>query len=203
MLRKLHSRIAYANVISTLCLFVLLGGGAWAALAVPAAASAADGIYWANNSSGKIRVGNLNGAGTPADLFPSTTESAPEGVAMAPAAGKIYWATYYSGKIRVGNLNGGGTPADLFPSTTESNPFFLALLRAPVGLAPPTVSGGASAGSRLSCSRGGWAGDLVGAFLYRAPRSFAYQWTRDGAAIPHARASSYTPTPGGRYRCRG
>src|SRR2546429_4169527 len=121
MLRKLHSRIAYANVISTLCLFVLLGGGAWAALAVPAAASAADGIYWANPGSGKIRVGNVNGGGTPADLFASTTESAPYGVAIEPAAGKIYWANNNSGKIRVGNLNGGGTPADLF-STTESYP---------------------------------------------------------------------------------
>src|SRR5438094_4993711 len=153
MLRKLHSRIAYANVISTLCLFVLLGGAAWAALAVPAAASAADGIYWANPGSGKIRVGNLNGGGTPADLFPSTTESAPYGVAIDPAAGKIYWANNSSGKIRVGNLNGGGTPADLFPSTTEINPFVVALLPAPESLSPPTVSGEASAGSRPAGGR--------------------------------------------------
>src|SRR5438067_188926 len=132
---------------------------------------AAGKIYWANNNSGKIRVGNLNGGGTPADLFPSTAENPPV-VAVVPPAAKSFWPNYYSGKIRVGNLNGGGTPADLFPSTTENNPFFLALLRAPVGLAPPTVSGGAGAGSRLSCSRGSWAGDLVGAFLYRAPRSF-------------------------------
>src|SRR5438105_1385687 len=122
MLRKLHSRIAYANVISTLCLFVLLGGAAWAALAVPAAASAADGIYWANPGSGKIRVGNLTGAGRPSELFPAATETAPEGVAVDPAAGKIYWATYSSGKIRVGNLSGAGTPADIFPSTTETSP---------------------------------------------------------------------------------
>src|SRR5438094_9718546 len=122
MLRKLHSRIAYANVISTLCPFVLLGGGAWAALAVPAAASAADGIYWANPGSGKIRVGNLNGGGTPADLFPSTTESNPFFVAIFRTSDERRVGNDCSGKIRVGNLNGGGTPSDLFPSTTGSHP---------------------------------------------------------------------------------
>jgi hypothetical protein len=31
MMRRLTSHLTYANVVSTLCLFVLLGGGAWAA----------------------------------------------------------------------------------------------------------------------------------------------------------------------------
>src|SRR5437667_5198 len=85
---------------------------------VTATAIAADSIYW-SNSGGKIRVGNLNGSGTPMDLF-STVERAPDGVAIAPAAGKIYCANDGSGKIRVGNLNGSGTPADLFPTTEDS-----------------------------------------------------------------------------------
>ncbi|TML37084.1 MAG: YncE family protein [Actinobacteria bacterium] len=128
---------------------------------------AAGKIYWANDVSGKIRVGNLNGSGTPADLFP-TTEDSPTGVAIDPTAGKIYWTNYTSGIIRVGNLNGSGTPMDLFPAESSS-PVFTALLRAPLTLASPTVAGGARVGSLLSCSRGAWAGDLLGAFLYRAP----------------------------------
>ena len=31
MLAGIRSRLTYANVVSTLCLFILLGGGAWAA----------------------------------------------------------------------------------------------------------------------------------------------------------------------------
>src|SRR5947209_440546 len=104
------------------CTFVLVVSS----LMASAAASAADRVYWSSFvSSGEIRVGNLNGAGTPADVF-ATTESAPFGVAIDPAAGKLYWANNNSGKIRVGNLNGSGTPADLFP-TTESGPSGVAI----------------------------------------------------------------------------
>src|SRR3989442_2425258 len=120
MLRKLHSRIAYANVISTLCLFVLLGGAAWAALAVPAAASAADGIYWANPGSGKIRVGNLNGGGTPADLFPSTTESDPFVLALVPAPGEIQRAHNNTPNNPAGHLHGSCSPTDTFPSSQQN-----------------------------------------------------------------------------------
>ncbi|TMM13089.1 MAG: hypothetical protein E6G00_02280 [Actinobacteria bacterium] len=161
---------------------------------------AAGKIYWANDVSGKIRVGNLNGSGTPADLFP-TTEDSPTGVAIDPTAGKIYWTNYTSGIIRVGNLNGSGTPMDLFPAESSS-PVFTALLRAPLTLASPTVAGGARVGSLLSCSRGAWAGDLLGAFLYRAPQRFAYRWIRNGADISGATGSSYHAAMGGKYSCR-
>ena len=158
-------------------------------------------IYWANAvASGKIRVGNLNGSGTPMDLFP-TTEDSPTGVAIDPTAGKIYWTNYTSGIIRVGNLNGSGTPMDLFPAESSS-PVFTALLRAPLTLASPTVAGGARVGSLLSCSRGAWAGDLLGAFLYRAPQRFAYRWIRNGADISGATGSSYHAAMGGKYSCR-
>ena len=91
-------------------------------LLAPAGATAADSIYWSNAGSSKIRVGNLNGSGTPADLF-SSTEPEPYGVAIDPAAGRIYWANYdlNLGKIRVGNLNGSGTPVDLFSSSEDSS----------------------------------------------------------------------------------
>jgi hypothetical protein len=35
MLTRLRPRLTYANVISTLCLFIVLGGGAYAANALP------------------------------------------------------------------------------------------------------------------------------------------------------------------------
>ena len=41
----------------------------------------------------------------------------------------------------------------------------------------------------------------MGAFLYRAPQSLVYQWTRDGAEIAGATAPTHTPTAAGTYRC--
>ena len=55
---------------------------------------------------------------------------------------------------------------------------------------------------RLCCSRGSWAPDLHGAFLYRAPQSFAYQWRLNGADIGGANAPHYTATAPGSYTCR-
>ena len=36
-------------------------------------------------------------------------------------------------------------------------------------------------GKELTCQNGTWGPDLLGAFLYRAPAGFAYQWTLNGA----------------------
>lgn len=159
---------------------------------------AAGKIYWANKASGAIRVGNLDGTGMASSLF--TGENGPEGVAIDPGTGKIYWAAEFAGSIRVGNLNGSGTASNLF--TGEGNTEFVALLHPPVGAGAPQISGGTSVGSILSCSQGMWAADLSGAQLYRAPRTFAYQWARNGTDIGGATASSYTAPSTGSYTCR-
>jgi hypothetical protein len=76
------------------------------------------------------------------------------------------------------------------------------LLKAPAGAGAPSVSGSGQLGGQLSCSQGSWAADLLGAQLYRAPRSFSYQWQRGGADIPGATQSTYTPTDADSYSCR-
>ena len=142
--------------------------------------TAAGKIYWTALASGKVRVGNQDGSGSPSTLFGS--ESTPGGVAIDPAANKIYWDTFSGGgTIRVANLDGSGTASTLFGS--EGSPLLAALLRAPVGTAPPTISGTPEIGEELTCSQGDWAADLLGAFLFRAPRTFAYQWQKDGNDI--------------------
>ena len=163
---------------------------------------AAGKIYWADNGPGTIRVANLNGSGSPATLYTdNATAGDPLGVAIDPAAGTIYWTDTQSGRIRFGNLSGSGSPATLF-TDSGSAPGFLALLRSPEGVGAPVVAGGSSAGSLLSCSQGQWAPDLLGAFLYLAPSSFAYQWTRNGADIAGANSSSYSASVPGSYTCR-
>jgi hypothetical protein len=169
-----------------------------AALLLPASASAADSIYWASES-GFVGAGNLDGSGTASTLFGG--EASPAGMAIDPAANKIYWGNFGSGAIRVANLDGTGTASDLFTGQGLAN--FPVLLRAPTGTGPPTISGEPKVGEELSCSQGNWAPDLLGAFLFRAPRSsFEYQWLMDGGEIGGETAPTFTPTEPGTYACR-
>jgi DNA-binding beta-propeller fold protein YncE len=156
-------------------------------------------VYWAALRSGEIRVGNLDGSGVPSTLFAG--EEGPAGVALDATAGKLYWATFFGGMIRSGNVDGSGSPATVLQG--EGLPSFPALLQAPhADGQAPAISGGASLGDALSCSSGGWKSDLDGAFLFRAPRTFAYQWQLDGTDIPGATTSSLTFTEPGDYTCR-
>src|SRR5262249_6779102 len=154
-------------------------------------------IFW--DTATAIRVAALDGSQPPANLF-SGNQANPQGVAIDPAANRIYWANNGTGTIRVGGLDGSLAPANLFSG--ESNPNFVALLRSSVGAGAPAVSGAGHAGEALSCSQGTWAPDLPGAQLYRAPRSFAYEWLLNGAQIGGAAGSSYTPHAVGSYSCR-
>jgi hypothetical protein len=63
------------------------------------------------------------------------------------------------------------------------------------------ISGGRTPGSQLTCSKGGWAPDLLGAFLYRVPATYAYQWQRNGVDVPGATLSTYTALSTGSYTC--
>ncbi len=152
------------------------------------------------------------------DLFPGP----------APSPALIYWGNGRSttgadmnpndNRIRRAPLDGSGTFEDLYTSDDGvSLPGALALLRAPVGTAPPTVSypfvldaedqhfGGGHSGPvdrELSCSRGTWAADLPSSHLYRAPRTFTYQWRLGGTDIPGATAARYLPTTPGSYTCQ-
>ena len=152
-------------------------------------------IYWAN-ANNAIRVANLDGTASPVNLF--SGEGFPIAVAVDPPAGKIYWTTISA--VRIANLNGSGTPENKFGG--ESEPRFPALLLSPVGSGAPVVSGEGPAGTPLSCSQGSWAGDLLGSYLFRTPRNFAYAWLRDGVPIEGASNSTLTPAGGGSFSCQ-
>ena len=129
----------------------------------------------------------------------------PLGLGIDPIAGKIYWAND-SGPdqgIWFANLdNTGGGGKVLTGMATVDGPAFATLLERPRSAAAPAVTGGNVAATHLACSRGRWAGDLLGAFLYRIPQHFAYRWSRNGVDNPGATASSYNATLTGVYRCR-
>ena len=164
---------------------------------------AANKIYWANSDNNTISFANLDNSGGGGQLSTAgATVSDPEGVAIDPAANKIYWGNGQEDEISFANLDNSGGGQLSTVGATVSAPTFPALLRSPAGSGAPAISGAGTVGQSLHCSQGQWASDLLGAFLYRAPGSFAYQWQNDGAEIAGATGSSYTPAAAGTYACR-
>jgi hypothetical protein len=164
--------------------------------------SAGGRVYWANLGAG-ISYANLNGSGGGNVDTTGATVSSPKAIAIDRSANRIYWVNGpgVGGGISFARLDGTGGGGDLSTSgATVSALEYLALLKAPIGAGAPGVTGGSLVGSTLTCSPGAWAPNLVSAFLYQAPQSFAYHWNVGGLDLA-ATASSITATIPGDYRC--
>jgi DNA-binding beta-propeller fold protein YncE len=160
-------------------------------------------IYWGNLDNTISSVDVPDGGHGGQLVTTGATVDNPRGVAIDPAANLIYWANTGNNTISFANLNGTGGGGQLSTAgATPNNPFGVALLKAPAGAGAPAISGGGAAGQQLNCSQGSWAADLLRSLLYRAPRSFAYQWRLDGSDIGGATQTTYTPTAPGDYSCR-
>lgn len=110
-------------------------------------------IYWVEGDPGTlagrmIKVGNLDGSGTPTILFDNPTDGLdfPVGIALDVPNAKVYWTDIDTNKIQVGNLDGSGSPTDLFDAADG--------IMAPTGLAlelsmgpPATVASAGIVGS--------------------------------------------------------
>jgi DNA-binding beta-propeller fold protein YncE len=184
--------------------------GTTSSLPAGVAVDDADGrIYWTNqgpmaSGDGWISYARLDntGGGGQLNLHGATIGDA-LGIAIDAAAGKLYWANgSASSAVSYARLDGSGGGTLSTTGATGADGVLPALLKSPVGTAQPTINGGPTVGSTLSCSRGTWSADVVGAFLFRAPHTYAYQWTLNGADIPGATSSTYTPASAGSYACR-
>ena len=157
---------------------------------------AAGRLYWTNEFAFLIRTGTVSGAGA-RTLIPNA--GGVGGIAIDPEVGKIYWAAFDVAAVRSANLDGSGTIQNLI--TGETNAFYLALLRVPAPAGVPQVSGGNAAGAALTCGAAGWAPDILGGHVYRAPASVAYSWIKDGEVIGGATTQVYTAFAPGVYSC--
>jgi DNA-binding beta-propeller fold protein YncE len=186
--------------------------------------AAAGRLYWSNDGSGIVSTANLDGSGA-SDIDDRGLEiKGPYGLALDPEAGKAYVANTVGNTIAFVRLDETGGATLPFTIEKDSAPNFPSLLldprprgapgvtgtpimrkttkprpkaRASLRPAPPRVTA-----MRLSCAAGAWAGDLVEAFLYRAPLSTSIQWTQNGADVAGANAAEYLTTAAGNYRCR-
>jgi DNA-binding beta-propeller fold protein YncE len=161
-------------------------------------------IYWANGEATEgLFYANLNGSGGGKISTAGAAMSSPAGLAIDPGAGRIYWANGGSpGTISYAGIDGTGGGELSTAGAAVAGPEFLALLEAPSGGGGPVLSGQFLIERPLYCSQGSWESDLPGAFLYRAPQSYAYSWLRNGEAIAGETESSYRPRKPGIYDCR-
>jgi hypothetical protein len=163
-------------------------------------------LYWANigtstSPANVISYANLDGSGGADLTITGVPVTVPVGVAIDPSARKIYWANQGANRISVADLDGSDARDLVTGAASLSGSRSPVLLKAPSGTGAPGITGDSTAGSVLSCSPGSWAPDLLGSWVYRAPGSIAYSWTRDGAAIPGASGNTYASKAAGEYRC--
>src|SRR4051794_17180388 len=205
-------RIYWADENANEIRFATLAGGGGGTLARAGATvsrpfglaidAAAGRIYWANRDVNKISFARLDGnGGDDLTVTGPVTLDFPSGVAIDHAAGRLYWANYNGDTISSANLDGSGARNLNTTGTTIGAPNDPVLLQSPRGVGAPAISGGSLTGSRLACSTGSWAADLAAAFLFRAPRTFSRSWSRDGATIAGAPATSFPTSAPGAYRC--
>lgn len=162
-------------------------------------------LYWANGADDThpIAWALTDNSGTAANLDTTgATASGAFGVALDPAGGKLYWANCNSNTISFVHLDGSGSGGELGTGgATPDCPGFPVLLKAPSRAGAPLITGGSAPGGTLTCSTGSWAPDLIEALLYQSPQSFAYGWTRNGAAIAGATSNSIVANSPGQYAC--
>jgi len=168
--------------------------------------SGAGRVYWLTSGSKRLSFASVNGgSGGDIDLT-AASFSNPYGIAIDPILGRVYWGNYGNGETRTNAIGysglGGGSFGGITPITAPvSGPQDPVILKSPTGTSAPAVARSAKVRSELSCSQGSWAADFAGGFVYQAPRSYAYQWTLNGAPIAGATAPTLSATKPGSYAC--
>jgi DNA-binding beta-propeller fold protein YncE len=185
---------------------------------------AAGRLFWVNDNPGIVSSASLDGSGA-SDVDDRGLEiKGPYGLAVDPEAGKLYLAnTVESEGLAFLRLDGTGGATLPFEVPKNSAPDFPALLLDPRPRGAPAVTSSylvarpkvvkrrrarkkhppsRIVGVNLRCASGQWAGDLVEAFLYRAPLSTSVRWTKNGAEVPGAISPILSTSEAGNYRCR-
>jgi DNA-binding beta-propeller fold protein YncE len=160
-------------------------------------------LYWANGSDNTHPIGwaKTNNSGAANLPTSGATADGAFGLALDHTAGKLYWGNYFNNTISFAKLNGSGGGQLATTGTTPEGPGYPILLKKPLATTAPKLSGGSTVGAKLSCSRGIWASDPIGAFVYRQPKSFSYNWRRNGKPIVGATKQSITASRTGTYAC--
>lgn len=162
-------------------------------------------VYWVDGTLERIQSASLNGGGGADVNVPNPPESA-YGLNFDPSLGRLLWGNYVSGEeikanqLGYGLLAGGGGAITVTSAPTYGvqDPV---VIKSPAGTGLPALTRDAKNRSALSCSQGTWGGDYPGGFTYQAPRTYAYQWLRNGKPLAGATAATLTAISAGSYTC--
>lgn len=163
-------------------------------------------LYWLENENEKVSFASLSG-GSGGDVnLTGATFNDPYGLAFDPSNGTLYWGNYGNGKgenagaIGFASLSGvGGAISPV--ATPVKGPQDPVILKSPTGTGLPKVTRSKKSRSQLECSTGSWAADYPSSFVYQSPRTFAYQWKRNGKAVKGAKGAKYNAKSAGSYTC--
>lgn len=167
--------------------------------------SAAGRLYFLGGTN-EIGYANVNGSGGGDVAVGSGVINGPWGLALDPSIGRLYWGNESNATNPVNAIGfvasaggaGGGISIATAPVSGPQDPV---ILKSPSGTGAPTATRSSKSRSSLSCSNGLWAADFAGSFVYQSPRTFAYQWTRNGTAIAGATATTFEAKSAGQYAC--
>ncbi|MGN6814616.1 MAG: hypothetical protein ACTHK3_00805 [Solirubrobacterales bacterium] len=168
---------------------------------------AAGRLYFTGSGEKEIGYANLNGSGGGDVSLGGAVIKGPWGIAFDPSINRLYWANENNSSGEGTNAFGfvnpsGGVGGNIsVANTLSANPQDPVIIKSPTGTGAPAVTRTKNAPASLSCSTGSWAADYPGSFVYQAPRTFAYQWTSNGAPIGGATAATYAATKAGQYAC--
>lgn len=166
---------------------------------------AAGRVYWLDENAERVSFASLAGGGGGDVNSSGAALNEPYGLALDPTLGRLYWGNYGGGETRTGaigftGVSGGGGGINI-ASAPVAGPQDPVVVKSPIGSGAPTVARNANVRSALSCSTGTWGADYPGSFVYQAPRTYTYQWIRNGAVVAGATASTLTAKSAGSYAC--
>jgi hypothetical protein len=166
---------------------------------------AAGRLYLLDSQAESVSFVGLGGGNGGSVNLTGATISNPYGLALDPSIGRLYWGNYGTGAVKTGAIGfaatGGGGGAISIATAPVKGLQDPTILKSPTGTEVPTVTRSKKSRSELLCSTGGWAADFAGSFVYQAPHTFAYQWTRNGKAVGGATAATFNAKSAGKYAC--
>lgn len=202
----LNAAIAYVNTNNSGAGELSISGGTFKPDGEGIAVDSAAGRVYFLGGSEQLGFANVNGSGGGDVSIASAPVNTPWGLAVDPSIGRIYWGNEGNAEERTNafgfiGADGSGAGGISIATAPVGNPQDPVIIKSPSGTGAPAITRSATDPAALSCSAGSWGADYPGSFVYQAPRSFAYQWILNGAAIAGATGSTLTATSPGSYTC--
>ncbi len=153
----------------------------------------------------EIGYANLNGSGGGNVNTGSAVRNSPWGLAFDPSVGRLYWGNEANAKEAVNAFGfadltgtGGAISIATAPVAAPQDPL---IIKSPAAVTAPALNRSKKSRAKLECTQGEWGADFPGSFVYRAPQTYTYSWTKDGKEFAGASSPTLIVKKAGRYAC--